>query len=313
MYIDFFFLEEISRSTHTAQRTRSQVVGNSRRYSSGGGPSGKKRRVVEAKQRGKAINPDVPADWLSRFPVSFQLLVKHANKRGVALTLLAPGMSKRTRNTSFIDVKKNQLFWRIEWQFTQPEVPLNLFERRASENQTLFQLLDKYLSVQVDNVKIRAKLKKYAVKDWKNEILLLLKKEFTGTSQPQYYQLNGGESLKGNFQRKAIVEFPIIIVSFKADASKYHIVHDTIEEIVVGMEEEEEQVQVHETGTKKEEEMDKAEGENDGVSEISFSIDLETEALVEKAAKEDQEEADNTKSPFILKEVRTLHNRLTDI
>lgn len=80
-----------------------------------------------------------------------------------------------------------------------------------------------------ENASIRGKLRKYAVADWQNHILLLLRKEFTPASQPQYYRLDGNLSLESNFKRKAIVEFPVILVALKSDADEYPITHDRIE------------------------------------------------------------------------------------
>lgn len=75
-----------------------------------------------------------------------QLFAEHSAKRGVALTLLAPGMSKRARNSSYMDMKKNTLYWRVEWTFPSAEVPVSHSEERASEKDTLFAMLSKYFT-----------------------------------------------------------------------------------------------------------------------------------------------------------------------
>lgn len=106
--------------------------------------NGKKRKVQDSSKR--AANPHVPSDWLARFPKSVQVLHQHAAKRGVALTLLAPGMSKRAANTSYMDIKALTLFWRVEWSFPSSEVPVKLLEERASDASTPFELLGAYLT-----------------------------------------------------------------------------------------------------------------------------------------------------------------------
>lgn len=142
---DFFFLEEVSRSTNSAARSRSQLNANARRYT-----SNKKRKVAAGGHNtgpsSGPINPDIPVDWLARFPIAVQLLAEHSAKRGVALTLLAPGMSKRARNSSYMDTKKNTMYWRVEWAFPSAEVPVSHSEERANEKATLFALLGKYLT-----------------------------------------------------------------------------------------------------------------------------------------------------------------------
>ncbi|RLN86785.1 hypothetical protein BBJ28_00013896 [Nothophytophthora sp. Chile5] len=209
--VHFFFLEEVSRSTNSATRSRSQLGANTRRYT-----SNKKRKVVASKHSAAApINPDIPADWLARFPIAVQLFAEHAAKRGVALTLLAPGMSKRGRNSSFMDTKKNSLFWRVEWAFPSAEVPVNLSENRANEADSLFALLGRHLTPS----------------QWEKHVVLLLRKEFTPASQPQYYRLDGTRGLESNLKRKAIVEFPVITVALLSEADQYPVAYDVIETV----------------------------------------------------------------------------------
>lgn len=250
---DFFFLEEVSRSTNSASRSRNQLGVNVRRYGprgSAASANAKKRRVS-----GPSVNPDLPSDWLTRFPVATQLLAEHAAKRGVALTLLAPGMSKRARNSSYMDIKKKTLFWRIEWDFPFADVAPNLVEARADDSQTLFALLSQYFTkspvrradlcsassrwssdvvhflirLEQENVTIRSKLKRYAVAEWEHHVTLLLRKEFVPASQPQYYRLDGSASVESNLKRKAIVEFPIITVVPNSEVNRYPVAFDAIE------------------------------------------------------------------------------------
>ncbi|KAG7392745.1 Box C/D snoRNA protein 1 [Phytophthora pseudosyringae] len=224
---DFFFLEEVSRSTNSAVRSRGQLNANARRYT-----TNKKRKVAtNSRNAGAPINPDIPADWLARFPIAVQLFAEHSAKRGVALTLLAPGMSKRVHNSSYMDTKKKTMYWRVEWAFPSAEVPVSRSEERANERDTLFALLGKFLTPSQENVAIRGKLKKYAVPDWEKHVLLLLRKEFTPASQPQYYRLDGNQSLESNLKRKAVVEFPVITVALVVDADQYPVAHDVIEKI----------------------------------------------------------------------------------
>lgn len=143
--VDFFFLEEVARSANSASRSRSQLGLNARQFVQKG-PAGKKRKVTKDKPSSKAINPHVASDWLLRFPVPFQLLVEHAAKRGVDVTLLAPGMSKRVRNTSYMDTRKDVLYWRVEWGFPSADTTVNLFEQKANDSETPFALLAQYLT-----------------------------------------------------------------------------------------------------------------------------------------------------------------------
>jgi len=69
------------------------------------------------------------------------------------------------------------------------------------------------------------------VSGWEKHLVLLLRKEFTPASQPQYYRLDGNQSLESNLKRKAVVEFPVITVALAADADQYPGAHDVIEAI----------------------------------------------------------------------------------
>ena len=146
LYLDFFFLEEVARSTNSAARSQSQLNATVRRYGSNKKHKKSARMEQPGRQLSHLVNPDVPADWLTRFPVAVQLFAKHAAGRGVALTILALGMSKRTRNSSYMDTKKKTIFWRVEWLFPSAEVPVNHFEERADEKMTLYALIEKYLT-----------------------------------------------------------------------------------------------------------------------------------------------------------------------
>lgn len=145
---DYFFLEEVSRSTSSATRSRSQMGINVRQYGQrkSPAPGGAKKRRVASGASVNAVNPDVSSDWLLRFPVATQLLAEHAANRGVALTLLAPGMSKRARNSSYMDTKTSTLYWRVEWDFPFADVAPDLVEERADDSQTMFELLGQYLT-----------------------------------------------------------------------------------------------------------------------------------------------------------------------
>ncbi|GLE03281.1 hypothetical protein PINS_up012171 [Pythium insidiosum] len=138
-------------------------------------------------------------------------------------------MSKRVRNTSYMDTKQSTLFWRVEWEFPRAEVPVSLFEHRAPDSMTPFELLAAYLDRRPDNASVRAKLKAYAGLTWRDEIVLLLRKEFTPASQPQYYRLDGNVCLESLLKRKSIVEFPVITVVLRGDLDAYPLAHDVIE------------------------------------------------------------------------------------
>jgi hypothetical protein len=80
-----------------------------------------------------------------------------------------------------------------------------------------------------ENTGLRSKLKPYATPTWRNDVALLLRKEFSASSQPQYYRLDGSLSLESNLKRKAVVEFPVVMVVLRSELAQYVIANDRIE------------------------------------------------------------------------------------
>lgn len=70
--------------------------------------------------------------------------------------------------------------------------------------------------------------------DWQDRVLLLLRREFTRASEPQYYRLDGRLSLESNLKRKAVIEFPGIIVALREDEAQYPTAYDRIEIVSTG-------------------------------------------------------------------------------
>lgn len=126
--------------------------------------------------------------------------------------------------------------------------------------------------------------------DWEQHILLLLRKEFTPASQPQYYRLDGNQSLESNLKRKAVVEFPVVTVALVADADQYPVAHDVIGIISSNADdqqpltEEPEVMEVEEEGSSDETSSELLTGECSNSSEKLFSIPEEENEEVQAPA-----------------------------
>jgi hypothetical protein len=90
---------------------------------------------------------DFPVQNLDAYPPSFQILTREAKRRGIDLALLPIGMSKRKRNTSYFKFKDKALFWRIEWEFPNSEVAVNVIDERVRDESTLVSVLEKHFSI----------------------------------------------------------------------------------------------------------------------------------------------------------------------
>ncbi|OQR98346.1 carbohydrate-binding protein [Thraustotheca clavata] len=148
------------------------------------------------KNRKSKANPELPSNWLARFPAQWQNFVKKATKHGVDVSLLAPGMSKRNANTS--SLHGSIIHWRIELHFINLIPPVKLIQSHWNEEKTLNEFLDDALSIRLENANIRSQLKPY-MKHNRSNWLFLLRKEFISASTPQYYVIAPEKSLSENF------------------------------------------------------------------------------------------------------------------
>lgn len=138
--VDYFFLEEVGRSSRNASRMNSALRLDSTRASKR--KKSKLGLLKRSRTGASMVNPHVGPDWVEKFPVATQLLVKQAEERDVSLTILAAGMTKHKQNTSYFNVRSATLYWRIEWTFALSQIgPLTIVDERVSETKTLLDLL----------------------------------------------------------------------------------------------------------------------------------------------------------------------------
>ncbi|RHY83336.1 hypothetical protein DYB26_005388, partial [Aphanomyces astaci] len=138
---DFFFLQEISRSTSAVHLDVAvkppPPPKKAKRHQKGS--------YVAAGPTTLSVNPELPADYLKRFPPQVQSFVQQAKKRGVFVHLHAPGMSKHKTNTSTFNSKADCLYWRVEVHFALDHV--TIVEPKWSERQSLCDVVAKRLAI----------------------------------------------------------------------------------------------------------------------------------------------------------------------
>ncbi|RHY48075.1 hypothetical protein DYB30_008237 [Aphanomyces astaci] len=220
---DFFFLQEISRSTSAVHLDVAvkppPPPKKAKRHQKGS--------YVAAGPTTLSVNPELPADYLKRFPPQVQSFVQQAKKRGVFVHLHAPGMSKHKTNTSTFNSKADCLYWRVEVHFALDHV--TIVEPKWSERQSLCDVVAKRLAITLENVPVRTKLKSYVHADVQSEWLFVIKKQFTPASTPLYYELDPTKPLADNLRHLAIVEFPTVLVTLQSRRHEYTFAHRAIE------------------------------------------------------------------------------------
>ncbi|XP_012219228.1 box C/D snoRNA protein 1 [Linepithema humile] len=191
-------------------------------------------RSIDIKKR----NPERKYTRQNILPVHLYKLRNAAAYRKVSLLFMPQIFSRHKENTTFLNWKTNELFWRIEWIFPQAE-NTKWIVKKALDNITLATLLDQVLnpvSLEEDTniaelnarLVLANKLQFYRAAGV-NGIKVLLKAEKIKKANFRFYQLDLTLTLKENLENKTIVEFPTLHVIMKDHSYMYEII-DTDEE-----------------------------------------------------------------------------------
>ncbi|KAM0731063.1 Box C/D snoRNA protein 1 [Formica fusca] len=191
-------------------------------------------RLVDTKKR----NPE--KKYIRQFilPMHLHKLRCAASCRKTSLLFMPKIFSRHKENTTFLNWKTNELFWRIEWIFPQAQNVKWVVER-TSDNARLSTLVEQVLDpissenetdIEKLNVKLALadKLQFYRAAGL-TSIKVLLKAEKIKKANFKFYDLDFTLTLKENLENKTIVEFPTLYVIMKDHSDMYEIV-DTDEE-----------------------------------------------------------------------------------
>ena len=172
-------------------------------------------------------------------PVHLCKLKAATYKRKVNLQFMPQHFSRHKCNTTYLNWKTNELYWRIEWIFPQAE-HTKWFTERASETSRLSnlaeQILDPLSSLEnkndIEELNLRMilndRLQFYRATGLSG-IKFLLKAERVVKSDSKFYELDVTLALKENLEKKIIIEFPTIYVILKDHSGMYEII-DTDDE-----------------------------------------------------------------------------------
>lgn len=137
------------------------------------------------------------------------LLLKNSQHSGVRLHLMPVGLSKRTENSSWYNIRKKCIEWQVRWIFPQAEAVY--VDERLSEKEILSDLLKKYIDANEGDPVCRQRLKSYC-RIPITEICVFLKVEKQPANQLRYHQLNVTETLRQGLHGKTIIEYPTLHV-----------------------------------------------------------------------------------------------------
>ncbi|XP_020290607.1 box C/D snoRNA protein 1 [Pseudomyrmex gracilis] len=171
-------------------------------------------------------------------PVHLYKLKKGAAQRKVLLLFMPYMFTRHRENTTYLNWKTNELFWRLEWIFPQAE-NIKCITEKALDTTRLVTILEQILNPissedtdieELDlKLKLAEKLQFYRAAGL-SVIKVLLKAEKVKNAKLKFYELDLELTLRENLEDKIIVEFPTLHVIMKDHVNMYEII-DSDEEI----------------------------------------------------------------------------------
>ncbi|KAL6255336.1 hypothetical protein P5V15_013675 [Pogonomyrmex californicus] len=191
-------------------------------------------RSIETKKR----NPEVKYTRQVVLPMHLHKLRCAASHRKITLLFMPQVFTRHKENTTYLNWKTNELFWRLEWIFPQAE-NTKCIVNRALDNTRLSTLVEQVLDpissveeIDIEKLNVRLaladKLQFYRAVGLSG-IKVLLKAEKIKKAISRYYDLDLTLTLKENLENKTVLEFPTLHVIMKDHTNIYEII-DTDEE-----------------------------------------------------------------------------------
>ena len=168
-------------------------------------------QVKLAEDVAKRAKPPTPRGDL---PGHLRSLVYQAERRGVTLHLLAPGMQRRKSNTTRYDGKHQTLNWRIEWNFKSAGCRAS--NVKVNERTLVGEVLGRHLTPGPGATLKTKEMQRYA-ECGVDALCVLMRKERTPANEPTYYKIDCGKSVGEVVRRKVVVEFPVFLVLLPDD------------------------------------------------------------------------------------------------
>ncbi|XP_011860089.1 PREDICTED: box C/D snoRNA protein 1 isoform X2 [Vollenhovia emeryi] len=192
-------------------------------------------RSVDTKKR----NPEMKyTRQITNLPVHLHKLRCAASYKKVSLLFMPQFFSRHKENTTYLNWKTNELFWRLEWIFPLAENVECIVERNLDSvrlSTLLEQILDPVSSTDGTDIEklngrlfLADKLQFYRAAGLSN-IKVFLKAEKIKKANSRFYDLDLTLTLRENLENKTIVEFPTLHVVTKDHSNVYEII-DTDEE-----------------------------------------------------------------------------------
>lgn len=173
-------------------------------------------------------------------PVHLYKLRSAAYQKKIRLLFMPHMFSRHKENTTFLNWKTNELFWRVQWIFPHAQNAVCVMEK-ALDSIRLSKLVEQTLEpmtsckgevdIETLNAKLilSDKLQFYRAAGISN-ISVLLKAERVKRAKSKFYELDVTLSLGENLENRTVVEYPTFYIIMKEHTDMFEII-DSDEEI----------------------------------------------------------------------------------
>ncbi|KAG1369839.1 Box C/D snoRNA protein 1 [Cocos nucifera] len=154
----------------------------------------------------------------NKMPVRLRLLRNAVYRRRNRLLILPPGMSKREKNQSRYDQRKNCIYWTLEWRFHSTDIIL--IDHSICENVSLSSVVEKHLAPSPWNNQLRP-----FCNERLDDLKFFLRKNAKGATSP-FRQLNIKDPIGLQLRDSVIVEYPVIYVFLPSHCYNFEVEKD---------------------------------------------------------------------------------------
>ncbi|XP_011506184.1 PREDICTED: box C/D snoRNA protein 1 [Ceratosolen solmsi marchali] len=165
--------------------------------------------------------------------------LKHAaHNKGIDLEFMPQNFSRHKKNTTYLNWKTNEFFWRVEFIFPQADNTKWSLDK-VLDNKRLSVVLEEILNFDIrlndneqhNNLSVLYKKLIFYRACGITGLKALLKAEKVQKSDTRFYELDLSLSLEENLKQKTIIEFPVIYIILKDHSDMFEIIDSDDEEI----------------------------------------------------------------------------------
>jgi hypothetical protein len=207
---DFHFLEDVLNSVQGGKRLLKEIGAR------GGGSDAAAASLLMPPEQEHPSPPKKARTTDSQLAPKWRRLVRQAQERDTTLLLMPSGMDRHVKNTSYLHIKTNVIYWKLEFELHDLMTPGQrmLTLPKVSEDA---KLTDEYIKATQDAVTEMSELR------------FLIKRLPCPSNKPVYVELEKELTLQQALRGRTVIEFPTILVVFSRDMHKFPLMIQEIE------------------------------------------------------------------------------------